>query len=265
MNDFSEAWDARDRVLIVHSGRCGSSLLCVILADAGGDFGVPVPRDWSSASGVMRHPLARGAGRDFLRAQQLDQVAPGGFVYRRLARAWRSRGKRRARALLDRVAFAKGQDMDLWVPFVPKFGYRPRIVVPFRAPEPVARSFLFQAKANWHDTVERYARINANALLALHAFGGCAVELEDVRDPDCTAWADALAAVTGLDRKRLLDARAARLDAAGPPRAAPNRTPAFHLPDPQVHGVCEALRQTKNRTIAPSAQARRQFRAADGG
>lgn len=140
--------DPKDRVLLVHTGRCGSSLLSVIMADAGGDFGVPVPEDWSGATGVMRHLLARATGRKFLRAEHLEVQRAGGFLYRHLARLLRSRGKRSARTLLAKAVFAKGQDMDLWVPHVPKMGFRPRVVVPFRAPEPVARSFLFQAKAN---------------------------------------------------------------------------------------------------------------------
>lgn len=252
--------DPTDRVLLVHTGRCGSSLLSVIMADAGADFGMPIPDDWSGATGVMRHPLARDAGLDFLRADQLEAQAPSGFVYRHLARFWRSRGKRRLTNLLGRITYAKGQDMDLWLPHVPKLGYRPRIVVPFRAPEPVARSFLFQAKANWTDYAQRYSRINANALLYLHAFGGCAVELEDVRDPNATTWADALAAVSGLDRQRLLDARAARVDAAdGGGGSSAGNEPALHVPDAQARAVFAELRRVKNHAIPLSAQGRRQF------
>jgi hypothetical protein len=101
--------------------------------------------------------------------------------------------------------------------------------------------------------------------LFLHAFGGCAIELEDIRNPECTAWADALSAVTGLDRQRLLQARAARLDGGGQARPAESGAPALHVPDCQAHGVHEALRGIKNQPIPRSAQGRRQFQRVSRG
>jgi hypothetical protein len=89
--------------------------------------------------------------------------------------------------------------------------------------------------------------------------------LDDVRDPRAVEWADALAVVTGLDRRKLLDARSARLAASGGAGAPSVRAaPAFHVPDAQAQAVCSELRRMKNRPIALSPQGRRQFERVRG-
>jgi hypothetical protein len=250
-----------ERTLLVTTGRSGSSLLAAVMAAAGADFGVPLPESWGAGSGSMEHPLAQEAGRLARQAAAVQVPRGRPSLLRYLADVRLHRAKARVRRLLAQVDTVKADNMDLWVPHVPKMGYAPRLVVPYRAPELVARSFLVQAKRNWPEVADEYARINANALLQLHTYGGCAVELDELTDPDRTAWADAVAAVAGLDRTALLTARQRLLSRSESSAGGSRDRAAEALWPPLLHAEAQAayqaLRALEGQAVPRSRAGRR--------
>ena len=247
------------RTLIVTCGRSGSSLIAAIMADAGADFGMPTPERWNQGDGVMEHPLAISAGWKYERAWQIRGGRRFFLGYKYLADARVSLGKRDLRQLLARVDTVKGPRSDLWVPDLPKMGYAPNLVVPFAPPGEVARSFLMKAKQSWDATRADYLRANRNALLYLQSFGGCAVALRDLTDPESVAWADALSRTTGLDRGALIAARDRRVAKPSSTRSSPPAHSGVALGDPEVDAVYDALRELQDRHLPASRQALRRF------
>lgn len=268
MNDIShsEAADTRTRparTVLVTSGRAGSSLLSAVMADAGCAFAVDVPTRWHRGTGAVEHPLAQSAGWLFDLAHRIESGRRFFIGYKYMADARVSLAKRKLRRLLPAVDAVKAANTDLWIPHLPKMGYAPRVVVAYRDPLGVARSFLMKAKRTWPEVRPYYVRVNRNALLYLHSFGGCAIENTELTDPNETAWAYALGAVTGLDAEALLAARDRRLDpsAASLGGGAPvsDASATASLADTEVSDIYDALRALKGQTLPPSDQARRRL------
>jgi hypothetical protein len=144
-------------------------------------------------------------------------------------------------------------------------GYEPKIIVPYRSPLDVGRSFLTQGYRNWAEEREQYLRINRNAAIFLYSFGGCAIEAAELTNPNETDWATALAKVTGLECDALLAAREKRVasskhgrsSASGPPSDASKEPKAPG--DPDSEAVYQALRALKGRVLPTSRQAERRF------
>lgn len=252
------------RTILVTSGRAGSSLLSAIMADAGTAFGLDVPVRWNRGSGAVEHPLAQSAGWLFDLAERIEGGRRYFIGYKYLADARVSLAKRKLKRLLPAVDAVKAANTDLWIPHLPKMGYAPQVIVPFRDPLGVAGSFLMQAKRTWPQVRPYYVRVNRNALLYLHSFGGCAIENTELIDPNETVWAHALAEVTGLDAATLLAARDRRLDPAGVMRAdgngsAPDDLPAPSLADSEVTEIYQALRALRGLALPPSDQAQRRL------
>jgi hypothetical protein len=251
--------------VIVSTGRSGSSLLSAIMLDAGANFAMPTQDAWDPGSGALEHPLAVSAGWQFDLAWEIDGGRRYFVGYKYAADVRRSLAKRKLERLLAEADTVKGPNADHWVPYLPKMGYKPRIVVPYRSPLDVGRSFLMKSKNSWEETRRYYLRIYRNATLYVQSFGGCVIDGTDLTDPDETAWADALATVTDLTRETLLSARDKRLKpreksscaAAGP---STNATPtALSLGDPEAEAVYQSLHALKGLALPPSRQAERRF------
>jgi hypothetical protein len=248
--------EPRLRVFIVNPGRVGSSLLSVVMADAGADFGMPVPEDWHPGLGEMEHPLMTAATEHFNRAHEICPDKP----VRRLDRwRWdleRHRAKTRLKAALPQARFFKADHLDLAVRPALQAGYLPRIVLNYRRFGDHAQSLYLR---RGHLTVEhlarRYERICANGLMLLHLFGGCAIEYEELADPTETAWATALAESTGLGHDRLLGARQSRV--APRPRAEAAEAPPVLAP--RLERLYEEMRRYSGRAVEPSGPALRNW------
>ncbi len=240
------------RFIMVTTGRSGSSLLAAIIADAGGNFGIPPEDEWNPESGAMEHPVAKEASWLFRRAYTLRRARNHFFFYKYLIDIRRSLGKRKLRAVLKEAHFIKAGDADLWVWHLTKLGYLPRIITTYRRFSDNARSLFIMAGMGFDDIVDYYCRVNRNALLMLDAYGGCAVSYEEVVDPEQTAWADALALTTGLSRKDLLASRDRRIK--GHIQHDPE---VVELSDPAADRVYENLRKLKGIVVEPSPQIRR--------
>lgn len=242
----------KERYFLVTSGRAGSSLLGAILADAGGDFGMPTPDSWDPTSGQMEHPLSVEAGRLFRRAYYLRKGKRYFLFYKYLIDFRRSRGKKKLRQLLKDTRFVKIASVEM-IQHGAKLGHQPRIIAIYRRFPGVARSlFLRRRDMGYDDILDTYCRTNRNALLMLDVYGGCAISFEELVDPRQTSWAAALGAVTGLDRDALLSARDSRVTKSQKKDDRP-----VNLDAPEADHVFNQLNSLKGLAIAPSKQASR--------
>ena len=208
------------RYFVVNTGRSGSTLLSVILADAGAAFGLPIPRSWDPGGGEMEHPLGLRATAAFRRAFRAGSTKPEGWLRRRAWQLHRSSGRRALRKLLAQAEIVKCEDLDLVVASVLKLGFFPKVVLCYRRFEDYAVSRgLLKSSANVDALLAQYCRTYRNGWLLLQTFGGCAVGFDELTDLTATSWAGALARVTGFDAESLLVARARRLGKVSRPVA----------------------------------------------
>lgn len=242
---------ARDRHFIVNLGRCGSSLLGVILADAGADFGIGAPASWDPRTGQMETDEIRRAAHHFRRAHDISEGRKFLFspvIERKLRLA---RARHWLRTALAAGRFVKIGDLDLVVQPAFKLGYVPSVIVNFRQLEPMLPSLLVGRTHVGPDELAReYIRVYRQALLLLQTFGGCTVEYNDLLNPQALDWADGLAAVAGCTPTALLEARARRVN--GEPD--PADVPAVYA---EAFALFQLLRTYRGRTVGRSRQAAR--------
>jgi hypothetical protein len=195
--------DDKIRFIVMTSGRTGSSLLAAIMTDAGADFDSPkeATRPWE----VDETPAIIALDRAANALTHFAASAPQVFGLKFLWRLQRSMVKRRLARLLCRSKFIRM--VDRLVPLVSKIGFTPRIVCSFRRFNAVAVDKVVQAGVGFPEIADHYKRVYRNCLLYIHAYGGCAISYEELMDDRETAWAAALATVTGLEEARLLRAR----------------------------------------------------------
>jgi hypothetical protein len=242
----------RERFLIINAGRTGSSLLCAILAAAGADFGMAADQTWSADDGAFEQEAVTRAAAWLGAASRLGPTPP------LWPQRWRwdfarHRAKIHLRRALAAAPFVKGPNLDLAVQPAAKFGYEPRIIVSCRAFSAQAMSLAQRSAHSEATALEAYyLRTYKNALMWLLVYGGCVVDYDELADPEESAWAAALAAVTGLAAPALAAARQARLD----PRVVrrPSRLPALSLECELLH---DRLRGLSGQAVPPSHLAAR--------
>ena len=255
MLDQTVSIAARERFFVVNLGRCGSSLLGAILADAGADFGVVAPESWDPRTGQMETAEIRQAAHHFRRAHDISEgrkflISP---VLERKLRLHRAR--RRLRAALARSRFLKIGDLDLVVQPAFKLGYVPSVIVNFRQLEPMLPSLLVGRTHVGPDELAReYVRIYRQALMLLQTFGGCTVEYNELLDPQARSWADGLADVAACSPEALLEARARRV--AGEPDPS-EVTPVYR----EAFDLFHTMRTYRGRAVERSRQAARAIAA----
>ena len=245
----------RQRYFIVTAGRTGSTLLAAIMGDAGADFGMPVLDDWNTArGGSMELSEVRLAAnyfrRAFERAPRKPALPPARWIW-----TWhRSQGKRNLKRALDKAVYVKAVNMDLAIPYSIKLGYFPRVIVSYRRFGPFALSYS-QMLVSWstETMATDYDRIYRNAVLQLYAYGGCAVNYDDLVDRTRTEWARNLAEVTGLSVDALLESRARRL------KSAPREERLFPVSDESVERSFAAVDALSGHAWPPSPQALRNW------
>jgi len=255
MPDQADSPDARERHFIVNLGRCGSSLLGAILADAGADFGLTAPDAWDPRTGQMETDEIRRAAHHFRRAHDISEGRKFVFspVLERKVRLHRAR--RWLRVALAGSRFLKIGDLDLVVQPAFKLGYVPSVIVNFRQLEPMLPSLLVGRTHVGPDELAReYVRIYRQALILLQTFGGCTVEYNELLDPRATGWADGLAVVAGCPPDELLRARARRVNGEPDPAAV---TPVYA----DAFALFHALRTYRGHAVRRSRQVARALAA----
>ena len=130
------------KYFVVTVGRTGSSLLCAVMADAGAEFGMPVPDEWDPRRGVMENLKLRRAAHHYRRAWDIDNGRRVNFSPA-LESKWRRYLARRClRSALAQAQFFKGSDLDLIAQASFKLGYLPKLIVSYRALEATLQSIL---------------------------------------------------------------------------------------------------------------------------
>jgi uncharacterized membrane protein YkvA (DUF1232 family) len=247
--------DERRRYFLVTAGRTGSTLLAAILADAGADFALPVPGDWDVArGGELELPEIRDAANRFRLAFERSARRPAAQAARWLWTYHRSRGKRSLKSSLRKAVYVKAVNLDLAIPYSVKAGYFPCIIVSYRAFGPQALSFSqMLSDRSAESLAQDYDRAYRNAVLLLHAYGGCVVNYNELIDHQRTEWAAKLAEVTGLAVDAILASRARRVTAA--------RTEEIEIPVlyPSTDRTFEIVDALSRRALPPSPQALRNW------
>lgn len=199
----------KERYCIVGAGRSGSSLLAAILADAGAEFDLD-QREIDREYGAYEHPRLQAAGRWLSRFEKIDSSLWPDWLGKDLC-------KRRVlgclEAALSRARFAKTTSLVKMLHFVYQLDYAPKVIAAFRPFGDYSRSRY--VRHGWSATrlIDEYADVNLTAYFQVHVFGGCAIGYEDLVNPDASAWADALAELTGIPRQALKTSRDKRLQA----------------------------------------------------
>jgi hypothetical protein len=250
--------DDRRRYFVLTAGRTGSTLLATILADAGADFGLPVPDRWHPGTGEMEHATLLRATKWMRYAHQLSPDRPPIGFRRYLWDVYRSFGKAQVKRLLAAARFVKGEDADFIVNPAFRMGYLPSVVISYRRFEDYAVSTApMRGHTNLETLAAYYNRVNRNALLWLSVFGGCVVGHQQLSNADDVSWVEPLSAVTSLPAARLIEARGQRLGKSSPPVEAK----CFDHDAAETFEMIDALR---GRVIPPGAQAQRSWRQKQG-
>src|SRR5262249_27309295 len=125
--------DEQRRYFILTAGRTGSTLLATILADAGADFGLPVPEDWDVArGGDLEHPEIRHAANHLRLALERSPRKPITVPSKWVWTYHHAVGKHHLRQALQQAKYVKGVNLDLAVPHTIKLGFFPVILVSSR-------------------------------------------------------------------------------------------------------------------------------------
>lgn len=235
------------RYIIASDGRAGSTLIAAILAAAGGDFGMKPVENWNPLGGAHELPGLDRLNRALEQAQYVTELAEKFPGLRLLARALRSIAKRKLRRAATQSVFFKSS--PLAAAYLFKLGLSPQTIAVYRDFGDLARSKMLLERMPWPNIANRALLTYRNALIAIHTFGGCAISYEEMIDPRQTAWLDALADCTGLDREALLLARARIVRPIG---RAPNRRENFNLDD-RLEPLERDLRSLRGRYLPPSA------------
>jgi hypothetical protein len=212
MHDISSDSTSSIRYFIVNLGRSGSSLLGAVLADAGAEFGLPVPATWDPRTGQMEARAIKNAAHHYRRAYDIGEgrkyvISPAFETKYRLGL-----GKWYLRRALRSSRYLKISDLDLVVQASFKLGFSPRVILNYRQLEFMLPSLLVGRTHSGPDQIAGdYLRIYRQGLVLLQSFGGCVVAYNDLQDPRATEWATALSGTTQLALPLLLDARARRL------------------------------------------------------
>jgi len=234
--------DSNERYLIVGIGRCGSSILSAICANAGADFGMPTQKHWNRDSGAYEHPAMLEAFRASRSAAKLkESLLPEAFG----RRYYKTKTKRKLAHALREATFLKTLGQYQLTPLVYKLGYTPKLIVVYRQVPDFLASKFRRSGDGVNSLLERYVNIYRTHLVQLSLYGGCAVSYEEITDPSETEWAHVVSSVTGLSEAALLESR----DAIVQERRTPQDTSLF-VTDEASHEVYEKLTTLRGRVIA---------------
>ena len=181
-----------NRYFIVGIGRTGSSLLSAILSDSGGNFGLNNVRDWDKSSGAFEHPDIIYISKHFRRASYLTKNKRSNIITKYNIDVRKHLAKSKAKKILKKVQYVKSDNLDLWVWYSIKMGYKPKIIISYRNFFEVAQSLYVMTGLNFIDSEAQYIRIYENCLLMMSVYGGCIVNYDDLIDFSNSNWAKPL-------------------------------------------------------------------------
>jgi len=240
--------DTKRRYIIVTVGRTGSSVLAAILSDAGANFAMPDRKDWNPKSGAYEHDLFWSAYTWYSRADKINNsIIPNALGWRRAQNKMREQ----LTELMEQADYAKYPGGAIWlVQTIAQLGYDVRVIVNYRRFEDYARSRYLRFGWGIQQIVDTYLNVYGTALMQLEYFGGCAVDFEEIVDPNATEWLSALAKLTGLSEDKLMQSQSERVKAT----STSEEKPPLHNPmieDKRIQEMYQALRDLKGKVIEP--------------
>jgi hypothetical protein len=236
----------RQRYLIVGTGRSGSTTLAAILAGAGANFSMAQVDTWDPKGGEYEHPLILAARRWQSRAEKVHvSLIPNQGIHPYCLR----RMRRAINTLLDQADYVKSSDLVWLVHPIFKERFWPRIIVSYRPFDDYAHSHYLRRGFSMVELIDRYKTVYSTIAIQLSVFGGCAINYDDLVDADQTAWADALAHLTGLDRDALLASRKQYIR-----EPTPKNPPLFDLMelDPSMAVIYAGFEGIRGRVLDPA-------------
>lgn len=237
----------RQRFTIISTGRSGSTLLSAVLAGAGANFNMANVTEWDPKSGEYEHPLLHSARRWQSRMEKIE----ASLIPDVLGRNYCARRMQRDLArLLGEAHYVKSTQLIWLVHPIYQLDFWPRIIVSYRSLAETVRSRFMRFGWSVPKIVTTYRETYSTAALQLQLFGGCVVNYDDVINPQETAWADALAKLTGLEREKILESRAAIVRQ----REKPTSPPLFDMNvlDPSTEMLYQMLEGLRGQVIEPA-------------
>ena len=235
----------KSKFFIVGTGRSGSSLLSAILQQAGANFGLPTLKEWDRDHGALEHPDLDKMNSWHKWQQMIAQKMPSkkgaGFCKR-------SRFKI-LNAMMQKADFFNIHGWEYVVSEANELGYKPKIIISYRNFDDYAISLYLKKGDNYtHKQLsDLYFNFNAESLMLLSSFGGCAISYEELVDNKEQSWATCLARITGLAESDLLRTRD---ELAVAPR---KRVGSLSLPkDERIESILLQLQELKGKVIQES-------------
>ena len=150
--------------------------------------------------------------------------------------------------LLDEMQYVKSSDLVWLVHPIYRLKFWPRIIVSYRPFADYARSRYLRYGWTIAKLLTAYRDVYSTAALQLHAYGGCAINYDDIVNTEETAWADALAQLTGIERERLLQSRAETVR-----KREASKPPLFDMTvlDESIAPLYEAFERLRGEVIEP--------------
>jgi hypothetical protein len=243
--------DSKTCFLVIGTGRSGSSLLSAILADAGANFAMGTVKSWNPSWGEYEHSLLHVAEAWRSRIRRIRaSVLPD-----RLTALCEPRMKQALAQLFDEADFAKSIPLVGMVDEIYRLGFKPVLIVNYRAFQEYARSILL-SRSFWDmpKLMEQYVATYSTAILQLEIFGGCTIGYDELVDPGETAWAQALSEITKIPQERLLEHRSQRVNVNSSANKRPESILDKSLLDPRIALLYEALSSLKGRALPPESR-----------
>lgn len=230
------------RYFIVTPGRTGSSLLCAILADAGANFGLPVPSMWPHDEGALEHPVAEKAERLLRRIELFGNEPWIGWIRRGARERLKKRFAIAMNTLWSSADYVKIGATYKLVPPTVGLGFQPRIILNIREYRACASSLCrLHAHRHMPDQVrELYRAALYNGLVSLCVHGGVVIDFDDLRQT--SDWIGPLSHLTELPYEAIHQSWRARVESRTPKSTDFPDDPEMEQLYEQVRGFTAAVR-----------------------
>jgi len=195
--------DKNSKILIVGTGRSGSSLLSAIIADSDHSFGMEKAESWDKVKGAFEHKNLHLAYRNYSRSDKISKSLLPSFF----SSFFRRKGDKYLKMLLDNVTACKSSKLVWMIQRIHHLGYNPKIIVQYRKFQDYSRSRYLKFGWSMNRMLDEYCNVYSTSLLMLGVFEGVAVNYESILDKNNKDWAEDISKITGIDVKRLLDSR----------------------------------------------------------
>jgi len=190
------------KFLIIGTGRCGSSLIASILANAGANFGIPPVRKWNRKSGTLEHPYLIEAYKWYSREQKIkNSIIPESFGLK----FCRNQCIKYLKKLFDKADFAKSSKLVWLVKRIDDCtDFQLNLIGIYRNFTDYLLSYYRRFGEDYDYWRRVWFKVYWTILLESRIYRSVLISYEELVDFKETEWATNLSQLTGLDRNNLL-------------------------------------------------------------